>query len=338
MVAYVVTGVLWILFSHNIFFHLMHDPVKINHLLSIEIEEWIPFFVFGTVLFFLIRHNARNAMVAAKKKDLEKVNRELDKFVHIASHDLRAPLRAIGSFASILQNNIREKLDPESADYLKEIILGTQRMSELLDDLLTLSRISKIANPFEAVDIRELIERVKKRLQMDIEQSNALIAIHEPMPVIHCDRIKMTEVFANLINNAIKHSSRIPGDRPKIEVGVTSQQDQHEFFAKDNGIGIDPQRHTQIFDMFKRLHGNDQYEGTGAGLYVVKTIVEAHGGKIWVESQVGQGAAFYFTVPKDLKVENISPIPSVALPVTKSSYICSIYSLGYHTAIWYSPY
>ncbi len=176
-------------------------------------------------------------------------------------------------------------------------------MNALIDDLLTLSRVSKVANPYEPVDIQELIESVKKRLHTDIEQSNALITIQEPLPTIHCDGIKMAEVFINLIGNAIKYSSKNPGDQPRVNVGISEQDGQYEFFVKDNGIGIgiDPQHHQQIFDMFKRLHSQNQYEGTGAGLYNVKTIVEEHGGNIWVESRLGQGSTFYFTIPENLK-------------------------------------
>jgi len=256
-------------------------------------------------------------MVAVEKRNLEKVNHELDQFVHIASHDLYAPLRAIGSFASILQKDCQDKLDPDSADSLKQIIQGAQRMTDLINDLLTLSRISKVTNPYESVNLYDLIESVKRRLQTEIEQNHTLITIQEHMPAIHCDRIKMTEVFLNLINNAIKYSSKNPRVQPKIEIGMTGKQDLYEFFIKDNGIGIDPRYHLQIFDMFKRLHSKDQYEGTGAGLYIVKTIIEEHGGSVWVESQIDAGSTFYFTIPKNLQVINNGSIDKVDLYAAK---------------------
>ncbi len=240
-------------------------------------------------------------LLAAEKKNLEKVNHELDQFVHIASHDLRAPLRAIGSFAGILQKDCQDKLDPDSVDSLNQIVTGTQRMTELIDDLLTLSRISKVTNPFEPVNLRELINSVKKRLQSDIEKSRTVLTVHEPLPTVQCDRIKMPEVFMNLINNAVKYSSKKSGDQPRVDVGISERDGLYEFFVKDNGIGIDPEDHQQIFDMFKRLHSKDEYEGTGAGLYIVKTIIEEHNGRVWVESRLGQGSTFYFTIPKNLK-------------------------------------
>ncbi|OGR83025.1 MAG: hypothetical protein A2901_01835 [Elusimicrobia bacterium RIFCSPLOWO2_01_FULL_54_10] len=241
-------------------------------------------------------------LLAIERGNLEKVNHELDQFVHVASHDLRAPLRAIGSFSSILQKDLDGKLDPDSKDTLEQIILGAKRMNELIDDLLTLSRITKVTNPFELVNIQDIIEVVERRLHSDIAESSAMITVHQPLPAVNCDRIKITEVFVNLINNAIKYSSKNSGGQAKIEIGARALEGQYEFFVKDNGIGIDSQYHLQIFDMFKRLHSKDQYEGTGAGLYIVKNIIEEHGGKVWVESQVGKGATFRFTIPKNLKV------------------------------------
>ncbi|OGR88212.1 MAG: hypothetical protein A3A86_04255 [Elusimicrobia bacterium RIFCSPLOWO2_01_FULL_60_11] len=254
-------------------------------------------------------------LLAVEKRNLEKVNHELDQFVHMASHDLRSPLRVICSFAEILEKDCQGKLNPESVDSLKHIILGTQRMNELITDLLTLSRITKVENPYEPVNIGDLIGSVKRRLQAEIERSNALITTHDSLSAVVCcfDRIKMREVFTNLIHNAIKYSSKHSGDRPQVEIGMTGQKDHYEFSVKDNGIGIDPRYHQQIFDMFKRLHSKDQYEGTGAGLYIVKTIVEEHGGRVWVESQLGQGATFYFTIPKDLKAGNEGPAEALQL-------------------------
>lgn len=242
----------------------------------------------------------KKAELEEQKKLLEKANQELDSFVYTASHDLRAPLRGIASFASFLEEDYKDKLDEEGRGYLKEIIDGTNRMNQLIEDLLTLSRISRIKNPYEDVDMNNLVESVIKRIEFDIKEKKVAMRIQKDMPVVRCDRIKMNEVFLNLINNAIKFSSKNNPENPRVEVGYIDDGDFHKFFIKDNGIGIDPKFHTQIFGIFKRLHTSDEYEGTGAGLSIVKRIIEDHGGKIWVESELGKGATFYFTIPKNL--------------------------------------
>ncbi|HBR14549.1 MAG TPA: hypothetical protein DD723_03265 [Candidatus Omnitrophica bacterium] len=249
------------------------------------------------------RKKAEQQMIQ-QKENLEKVNLELDSFVYTASHDLRAPLRGIASFATFLEEDYKDKLDAEGKDYLNEIRKGADRLSALIDDLLTLSRIARIKNPYEKVDIRTLIEAVRERLEFDIKESKVELGVQENLPLLVCDRIKLGEVFVNLINNSIKFSSKSNKENPKVDIGYNEREKFYEFYVKDNGIGIDPQYHERIFEIFKRLHKPGEYEGTGAGLSIVKRIVEDHGGRVWVESRLGQGAVFYFTIPKDLKIEN----------------------------------
>ena len=241
------------------------------------------------------------ARVEEQKKLLEKANKELDSFVYTASHDLRAPLRGIASFAGFLDEDYKDKLDKEGQDHLKEIRDGTKRMNELIEDLLKLSRISRIKNPYEDVDISELINSVIKRIEFDVKEKKVDLKIQDKLPVVKCDRIKIAEVFLNLVNNAIKFSSKNNKKSPKVEVGYMEEDKFHKFYVKDNGIGIDPKHHQQVFDIFKRLHTADEYEGTGAGLSIVKKVIDDHGGNIWIESELGKGATFYFTIPKDLR-------------------------------------
>ena len=238
-----------------------------------------------------------------QKKLLEKVNKELDSFTYTASHDLRAPLRGITSFATFLEEDYKDKLDEEGKDYLKEIREGTKRMDMLIGDLLKLSRISRIENPYEDTDINDLINEIIERIKFDVTEYKVDLKIQKNMPTVHCDRIKMSEVFLNLINNAIKYSSRNKEGNPKVEVDHADEDKFYRFSVKDNGIGIDPKDHEKAFGMFKRIQTTEKFEGTGAGLAIVKRIVDDHSGKIWIESELGKGATFHFTIPKSLKEE-----------------------------------
>ena len=239
-------------------------------------------------------------LVKVRTQELNNIIDELESFSYSVSHDLRAPLRGIMSFAAFLDEDYRDKLGDEGKDQLKEIQTGAARMNQLIDDLLTLSRISRIKNPFENVDMASLIDSVINRISFDIKEKNVDLVIEKNIPMIFCDRIKMGEVFLNLVNNAIKFSSKNNKERPKVEIGYVQEEGFHKFYVKDNGIGIAPQYHQQIFGIFRRLHTSNEYEGTGAGLSIVKRVIEEHGGNIWVESEPGKGAVFYFTIPKNL--------------------------------------
>jgi len=242
----------------------------------------------------------KKAELEEQHKLLEEAHREMDSFTHTVSHDLQAPLRGVASFATFLEEDYKDKLDEEGQEYVTEIREGTTRMSTLIKDLLALSRISRIKNPFEEVDINVLIEAVCKRIEFDINKHKVEMKI-DHMPTIICDRIKLTEVFLNLINNAIKFSSK-QEKPPVVKVGYSKEEKFHRFFVKDNGIGIDPKYHDQVFGIFKRLHSQDEFEGSGAGLGIVKKVIEDHKGKVWIESEAGKGTTFLFTIPKDLKV------------------------------------
>jgi signal transduction histidine kinase len=253
----------------------------------------------------------KKAEVEEQKRLLEEANKELDSFVYTVSHDLRAPLRGIDGFANFLQQDYAEKLDSQAKDYLNRIRSGANRMKDLIDDLLTLSRISRIKNPYEDVDINELVRSVIARIEFDITTYSVEMVIAENLPVMRCDKIKMAEVFLNLINNAIKFSSKNKDTKPHVQVGYADKAGAHEFFVKDNGIGIDKKYHQEVFGIFKRLHKQDEYEGTGAGLSIVKRIIDDHHGSIWIESEPGKGAAFFFSLPKVAQEEKMPGIEDV---------------------------
>jgi len=255
-----------------------------------------------------LRENKSNLEESLEKlgleqKALKKSNLELDSFVYTASHDLRAPLRGINSFSKFLEEDYADRLDDEGRDYLKRIRKGVGRMVQLIDDLLSLSRITRQDNPYETVQVDQLIRSVTERIEFDLETARVDLVIPKHLPVLRCDRIKMAEVFLNLLNNAIKFSQKDNHDGPKVEIGYEEQNGDHRFFVKDNGIGIDPKYHEKVFDIFQRLHTRGEYEGTGAGLSIVKRVIDDHKGRIWIESELGKGTTFHFTIPKKIEAE-----------------------------------
>lgn len=239
--------------------------------------------------------------VEEQRRLLEVANKELDSFVYTVSHDLRAPLRGIEGFTNFIREDYSAKFDKEGVDYLERIIAGTQHMQKLIDDLLTLSRISRIMNPYENVDMKEVVQSVLSGIEFDIRKHNVIIKMEDYLPTVYCDKIKIREVFLNLINNAIKFSSKNASARPKVEIGWRDRETAYEFYVKDNGIGIDKKYHQEVFEIFRRLNKQGEYEGTGAGLSIVKRIINDHKGDVWVESEPGEGATFCFTIPKEMQ-------------------------------------
>jgi two-component system, NtrC family, sensor kinase len=242
----------------------------------------------------------KNEEIEEQKRLLEESNKELDSFVYTASHDLRAPLRGIDGLVKFIEEDYADKFDSQGKEYLKKIRTGATRMKQLIDDLLKLSRISRIKNPYEDVDMNELVSSVISNIEFDIKQYKIELKIADNLPVVRCDKIKMQEVFFNLISNAVKFSSKNKDTGPIVEVGYSDKNEAHEFYVKDNGIGIDKKHHNEIFGIFKRLHSQKEYEGTGAGLSIVKRIIDDHKGEIWIDSDLGKGATFYFTIPKEI--------------------------------------
>jgi PAS domain S-box-containing protein len=233
-------------------------------------------------------------------RDLEAINKELDSFTYTASHDMKEPLRSISTFSNFILEDYSEKLDGDGKDYLKRIIAGTIRMQALIDDLLALSRISRIKNPYVSVDSGVLVSEAVKRLDLNIEEKKAKVRIDDELPFIYCDRVKMLEVICNLISNALKYNDK---PEPRIDIFAKKMENSEgkaciEFFIKDNGIGIKEEHYESIFQIFRRLHGRDEYGGgTGAGLAIVNRIIEEHKGEIRVESEEGEGSAFIITLP-----------------------------------------
>lgn len=232
---------------------------------------------------------------------LKASNSELDDFVYIASHDLKEPLRGIHNYAGFIVEDYAEKLDDQGRKWLDGIARLAKRMEGLIESLLYLSRVGRVELAFVPTDLDKTLDETVDSLRMLLEQSGAVVVRPAPLPTVRCDRVRVAEVFRNLIVNGVKYNER-PDKEITIGVRDASATDGVDlgtpvFFVRDNGIGI-PERHqNQVFTIFKRLHAKDKYGGgTGAGLTIVKKIIERHGGRIWIESEEGRGATFHFTL------------------------------------------
>lgn len=228
-----------------------------------------------------------------KTKRLEDKNRQLEEFTHVVSHDLKEPLRTMAAFSQYLLEDYADKLDDEARDYLQRINRSSLRMRNLIDDLLRLSSIGTRQETLEKVYLSEVFEQIKEDMKARLE--NVSLQLPKTMPIIVANRTRMVELFGNLISNAIKYN-----DKPekRVEVGWTQQGEFYRFYVRDNGIGIEEPYLEKVFELFERLNPRgDDYESTGAGLAICKRIVEEYGGRIWVESKVGEGSTFYFTLP-----------------------------------------
>lgn len=226
--------------------------------------------------------------------ELQRSNEDLEEFAYMAAHDLQAPLRAVNGFCGLLKEKYAEQLDETANNYIGRAVAGAKRMHELLDGLLTYSRVQSRANEPEKTDCMDVLKRAMANLQMDISESEALIT-HDELPTVEFDSTQMEQLLQNLIGNAVKFRGECP---VKIHVSADNGEREWVISVRDNGIGIDPGQSERVFGVFQRLHTAEKYPGTGIGLAVCKRIVERHGGRIWLESQLGSGCAFHFTVPR----------------------------------------
>jgi len=231
-------------------------------------------------------------------KHVERINKELDDFTYIVSHDLKEPLRSIDAFSKFIEEDYAHKLDDNGRNYLGRIRANTIRMQDLIEDLLEISRIGKRQDACEEVDADDLVREATLRLEYSIKEKNADIVLIDKLPRVFGDRVRLMQVFLNLISNAVKFNDK---PQPRIEIGARPKGDFYEFAVKDNGPGIEERYLEKIFEIFQRLTKKEEHEGTGAGLTIAKKIVQKHKGRIWAESRVGEGAVFYFTLPRDKK-------------------------------------
>jgi PAS domain S-box-containing protein len=227
------------------------------------------------------------------EEKLNEVNRELESFSYSVSHDLRAPLRSIIGYAEILQEDFSEKMDDELKHHLKTISKSAARMSKLIDDLLEFSRIGKQEIAKATVNTRALVEKVI--MDLDTSANPRPQFIIGTLPPAVADISMLTQVWLNLISNAVKYSSKKPD--PVIHIGSETRDTEIVFFVRDNGAGFNMNYASKLFGVFQRLHGPREFEGTGVGLALVKRIIDKHGGRVWAEAKVNEGASFYFSLP-----------------------------------------
>jgi PAS domain S-box-containing protein len=233
------------------------------------------------------------AKLARHSELLEKTNAELQHFAYAASHDLREPLRTITAYTQLVQLRSRFQLDPKSAECLQFIVAAAERMGLLIDALLDYSKAGEVTHrPLSPVPMDVVLASALGNLNGSIEENQAVVT-HDPLPVITGDKTHLEQLVQNLIGNALKYRRQDP---PCIHVAARQSGREWLFAVSDNGQGIPSQYQTQIFELFKRLHGQ-QYAGTGIGLATCKRLVERYGGRIWVESEIGQGSTFFFTLP-----------------------------------------
>jgi PAS domain S-box-containing protein len=236
-----------------------------------------------------------------KTEELARSNRDLEQFAYVASHDLQEPLRMVTSYVQLLARRYNGKLGSDADEFINFAMDGSIRMRKLINDLLTYSRVKTQGRALEPTDCETVLNQSLDNLKVAIEENKALVT-HDSLPKVMADSPQLVELFQNLIGNAIKFRGSEP---PRIHVSAGRNGNGWIFSVRDNGIGIAPEYSKRIFIIFQRLHSREKYAGTGIGLAICQKIVERHGGRIWVESEVGKGATFYFTLPAG-KVERAS--------------------------------
>jgi light-regulated signal transduction histidine kinase (bacteriophytochrome) len=255
-----------------------------------------------------IEHDLRS-----KSQELERSNHDLEQFAYVASHDLREPLRMVATYVGLLETEYGEALDETGREYIRFAVEGAQRMARLVSDLLAYARIGSRPPSLGPLSCAEVVDLALSGLRTRIEECDAEIVIGSPLPELLGDPTQLVQVFQNLLENALKFRS---GRRPKIVIGAERSGRHWLIRIEDNGIGIEARFFSRIFDLFQRLHGQDEYPGTGMGLALCKRVVELHGGRIWVESTSGVGTVFFLEFPAVNEVLHIAPDPDDTLRVS----------------------
>jgi light-regulated signal transduction histidine kinase (bacteriophytochrome) len=225
---------------------------------------------------------------------LAQANKELESFSYSVSHDLRAPLRAIDGFASIIIEDFVDGFPSDAREYLDRIRINATRMGTLIDDLLALSRLSRHDLEKSTICLKDLVDDVLQEIQQDFKSRDIQIQVDESV-YMNADPILMKQVYVNLMSNALKYTANV--ESTLIEVGANDLDGSYTYFVRDNGVGFDIRYAEKVFEVFQRVHRQDEYEGTGIGLAIVQRVIRRHDGTVWADSAVGKGTTIYFTLP-----------------------------------------
>jgi len=243
------------------------------------------------------RFNALNTeleqRVQERTTELSRSNAELEQFAYVAAHDLQEPLRKMVGFTQLLAEQYQGRLDSDADELINYVVDGATRMQQLIRELLAYSRVGSKLHAPRPIDCEEVLRRSLANVQAALEESRAVVT-HDPLPTVTADGDLLVQVLQNLIDNAVKFKGPDP---PSVHIHAERRSDEWVFSVRDHGIGIDPQFKEHIFVIFQRLHSRTEYSGTGIGLAICKKAVERQGRRIWVDSEPGKGATFYFTLP-----------------------------------------
>ena len=231
--------------------------------------------------------------VRERTTELSRSNTELEQFAYVAAHDLQEPLRKVVGFTQLLAEHCQGRLDSDADEFISYAVDGATRMQQLIRELLAYSRVGAGDRVLRPIDCERVLECSLANLQATLDESRAVVT-HEPLPTVIADEGLLVQVLQNLIGNAVKFKGT---ETPRVHIKADRQVDQWAFSVRDNGIGIDPQFKERIFEIFQRLHNRTAFPGTGIGLAICKKAIERHGGRIWVDSETGEGASFHFTIP-----------------------------------------
>jgi light-regulated signal transduction histidine kinase (bacteriophytochrome) len=297
-------AVVAILISAACFSYFFAEPIYSFEVSERDLPYFLIFILWGLIIavFSAIRRRIEDSLrqtqeeLAERAVELEAANKELEAFAYSVSHDLRAPLRHVAGYAELLQKQASSLLDDKSRRYLKTILESAKRMGDLIDDLLSFSRIGRAETNKAVVNLDQLVAQVAAELGQQTSGREIAWKIG-PLPVCHGDHSMLKVVVVNLLSNAIKFTRTQP--RAEIEIGCADgRENQIELFVRDNGAGFDMQYVNKLFGVFQRLHRPEEFEGTGIGLATVQRIIHRHGGEVRAEGAVGRGATFYFSLPK----------------------------------------
>lgn len=315
---YFAFGILWILVSDKVLLlFFSNDQLQLSYFQTIKGIFYV--FLTAFLLYILVRRYYKsinqkieelkqiNVQLNKQAKELEAINKDMEEFTYVASHDLKAPLRMVTGFLTRLQDKYQDKLDDKGNEYINFAVDGAQKMRQSITDLLDFSKSVFHEHHYESVNLNEVLTEVKRLLSVEINKTKAAIN-STTLPTVKTDKTAICHVFQNLIDNAIKYRKK--GEQPLIDIKYTEKESTHIFSVSDNGIGINKVYFDKIFKLFQRLHQQDKYKGTGLGLAIAKKNIERLGGKISLESEEGKGTTFYVEIPKkiinayDLKTTN----------------------------------